>query len=302
MQPGVVPYLSATGNIKVSSGTIRRIEGFQSKYVDARNVDIWVPDDYRYEKRYAVLYMHDGQMLFDAAVTWNHQAWEVDTTVGKLSKEGAIRDVIVVGIWNNNEYRYAEYFPQKVLNIIPRKTRNIIVQKQLKNKPQADNYLKFIVNELKPRIDQEYSTLKEKESTFIMGSSMGGLISIYALCEFPDIFGGMAGLSTHFPLAAYELIDKNTDTHVAAKFRYYLRAHLPEANTHKFYFDYGDQTLDSIYKPYQSAVDSIMHEKGYQPSFWQTREFPGESHTEECWSKRLSIPLIFLLNPAAPGM
>jgi enterochelin esterase-like enzyme len=280
------------GQVSVSSGTITRIEKFSSKFVDARKVDVWLPDGYSNKKRYAVLYMHDGQMLFDATTTWNKQEWRVDETVTKLLEEKRIRDVIVVGIWNNGEYRGSEYFPEKALAYIPRKTRDLIVNEQLKGRPRADAYLKFLTGELKPYIDKNFSTLKDRNNTFIMGSSMGGLISIYALCEYPKVFGGAAGISTHLPLILADSIDSDV---TAASFRAYLQKTLPKADTRKIYFDHGDQTLDAFYPPLQKKVDKIMKRRGYTAKGWTTRSFPGENHSETSWAKRLNIPLEFLL-------
>jgi len=280
---------------KVTSGTIHRLENFQSKFVQARNVDIWLPDGYSVKKKYAVLYMHDGQMLFDSTSNWNHQEWGVDETINKLIKEKRIRDCIVVAIWNVPTFRFADYFPQKVIESIEEPAKTAILTKQIKETPDADNYLKFIVEELKPFIDSKYSVKKDIKNTFIMGSSMGGLISAYAMCEYPNIFGGAACLSIHSPLAAFELINENTDAEVSAKFRSYLSAHLPKANTRKIYFDYGDQTGDAFYKLYQSKIDSVMKQKGWEAKYWQTRFFPGEGHSEKSWNKRLEIPVSFLL-------
>jgi enterochelin esterase-like enzyme len=97
---------------KVSSGTVERIQNFASKFVTQRNVDVWLPSDYSQSKKYAVLYMHDGQMLYDAEQTWNKQAWEVDEVMAKLKIAQQIQDVIVVGIWNGGETRQFDYFPQ----------------------------------------------------------------------------------------------------------------------------------------------------------------------------------------------
>jgi predicted alpha/beta superfamily hydrolase len=268
-------YSQISGQVNVSTGTIKRFENFASKNVDARNVDVWLPDGYSAKKKYAVLYMHDGQMLFDAATTWNKQEWGVDETIGRLIKEGKIKETIVVGVWNNGDYRHSEYFPQKVLTDIPAETREFIISKQLKNKPQADNYLKFLVEELKPYIDKNFSTRQDRKNTFIMGSSMGGLISIYAICEYPNVFGGAAGLSTHLPLILAENVDGQNDV-IAASFRTYSEKNLPKANTRK-------------------KVDDLIKAKGYTEKSWTTRSFPGESHSEESWAKRLDIPLEFLL-------
>lgn len=280
--------------VNVTSGTVKRLEKFASKYVDARNVDVWLPDNYSNKKKYAVLYMHDGQMLYDAATTWNKQAWEVDETVEKLIKDGKIKDTIVAGVWNNGEYRHSEYYPQKTLEFLPPETREFIISKQLKDKPQADNYLKFLTEELKPYIDKNFSTKRDRKNTFIAGSSMGGLISIYALCEYPDIFGGAAGISTHLPLILAEEIKDKYDV-VAASFRIYLEKNLPKADKRKIYFDYGDQTLDALYPPLQKKVDDIMKVKGWTEKSWTTKFFAGEDHSEKSWAKRLDIPVEFLL-------
>jgi predicted alpha/beta superfamily hydrolase len=124
---------------KVSSGKIEHFENFKSNFVDARNIDVWLPDGYSDKEKYAVLYMHDGQMLFDADITWNKQSWEVDEVAGKLITENKTQKFIVVGIWNNGEYRHSEYFPQRIIKDIPEPTKKILVEEQLKNKPQSDN-------------------------------------------------------------------------------------------------------------------------------------------------------------------
>ena len=280
---------------ELAYGSVERITSFDTKLVEPRNIDVWLPQNFDKTKNYSVVYMHDGQMLFDASKTWNKTAWEADDTFGKLLLEGKIRDCMIVGIWNVPERRYADYFPQKIIDNIPEPTKTKILQQQIKGEPSADKYLEFIVNELKPFIDKNYPTKPEAENTFMIGSSMGGLISIYGLSEYPHIFGGVACLSTHSPLASYELIDENTDKEVSSKFRDYLEQNLPEANTKKIYFDYGNLTGDSFYEPYQSKIDKIMVSKGYNSDYWETLFFEGENHSEISWAKRLSIPVLFLL-------
>ena len=141
-----------------------------------------------------------------------------------------------------------------------------------------------------------FQLLSDRSNTFIMGSSMGGIISLYALCEYPEVFGAAACLSTHWPLARKALIHEKTNEKVSIKFRDYLETNLPQAGTHKIYFDYGTIGLDSLYKPHQLEVDKIMIEKGYTEKDWTTKEFPGEDHTETAWAKRLSIPVQLLLS------
>jgi predicted alpha/beta superfamily hydrolase len=264
--------------------------------VDQRNIDVWLPENFSENKKYPVLYMHDGQMLFDSSNTWNHQEWHVDEVLGELIARNEIRECIVVGIWHNGEYRHSEYFPQKVISNISKDEREIILTEQLMSKPQSDNYLLFLTEELKPFIDNNFPTLTDASNTLIMGSSMGGLISLYALCEYPEVFGAAACMSTHWPLAKSELIHELTNEKVSVKFRDYLESKLPEAGSHKIYFDYGSEELDSLYKPHQLEVDKIMIKKGYSEKIWVTIEFLGEDHTERAWTKRLNIPMRFLLS------
>lgn len=282
----------------LSSGSIERHNAFPSKYIQARTVDVWLPEGYSKEKKYDVLYMHDGQMLFDSTQTWNQQSWNIDETLSQLIREKKINEVIVVAIWNSGATRHNDYFPQKPFYSIPLQKRTKILNTLRTNGSkvfahdtvQSDNYLKFIVHELKPFIDQTYSTKKGKTHTFITGSSMGGLISIYALCEYPQVFGGAACLSTHWT-GIYTL----TDNPIPKAMIRYLAKKLPDPATHKIYFDYGTTTLDTLYAPVQKKADQIMRLKGYNSSNWVTKAFKGEEHSEKAWAKRFSIPVLFLM-------
>ena len=282
---------------KVTSGKIEHFDNFKSSFVDVRNIDVWLPDDYSEEEKYAVIYMHDGQMLFDNNITWNKQSWEVDETAGKLNAEGKTKKFIVVGIWNNGQKRHFEYFPQKAFRKLSAEEKEFVSNSlKLKGRinetfnPISDNYLKFIVTELKPFIDIHFSTLKDKDNTFIAGSSMGGLISLYAICEYPDVFGAAACLSTHWT-GIFQL----EDNPVPAAFFDYMKTYLPDPRTHRIYFDYGDQTLDQLYFSLQLTANDIMREKGFNNANWKTLLFPGKDHSEKSWAERLPIPLEFLL-------
>lgn len=288
--------LNAQSIQKVVSGKIEHIETFASKFVEARNIDIWLPDGYDGKKKFAVLYMHDGQMLFDSTTTWNHQSWEVDEVATKLMKEGKIQNTIVVGIWNAGKQRHANYFPQKPYdNLSPNEKDTVISQLQKAGRtdqtfqPNSDNYLKFIVTELKPFIDKKYKVHKDRKHTYIAGSSMGGLISMYAICEYPKIFGAAACLSTHWP--GTFAINNNP---IPNAFIQYLEKSLLNPKKNKIYFDCGNQTLDALYPAIQKQVDEIMKNKGFKAKNWQTHYFEGENHSEKAWTKRLHIPLIFL--------
>lgn len=108
--------MTAQSTQKVASGRIDHITNFPSKYVEARNIDVWLPENYNGKKKFSVLYMHDGQMLYDASTTWNKQAWDVDDIAARLIHEGKIKNVIIVGIWNSNKYRHQDYFLKNLLS------------------------------------------------------------------------------------------------------------------------------------------------------------------------------------------
>ncbi len=279
--------IKVKNDLKVSAGTIERYF-FHSDFVDARNIDIWLPKDYSTKKKYAVLYMHDGQMLYDAGKAWNAREWDVETTLSKLRADGEIRDVIVVGIYNNGNKRHIEYFPQKAIQYIEEPEHSKLLDLLLNN-PLADAYLKFLVTELKPFVDKTYSTKTDRKNTFLCGSSMGGLISIYGMCEYPEVFGGAACLSTHW-IGTFDN-NKQIPTGINA----YLKAHLPSPSNHKIYFDHGTIGLDANYPEYQKEVDAIFSQAGYNKKTFLSLEFPGEDHNESYWSARLHIPITFIL-------
>lgn len=282
---------------KPESGRIERMANFPSQHVDARHVDVWLPDNFESLKaagqRFNVIYMHDGQMLFDAQNTWNKQAWWVDKTITKLMQSGQIGPTMVVGVWNNGKYRHSEYFPQKHLQHLLPAQRQLLLEKALQNKPQADAYLRFLVQELKPAIDQRYPTLPGPANTVLIGSSMGGLISVYAMNEYPHIFGGAAGLSTHW------IGSHVANSHIPLAAYIYLRDHLAPPQGHKIYQDHGTTELDALYAPYQNFVNQLIRDKGYKEQGVQanfmTRVFEGTGHNEKAWAARLEIPVLFLL-------
>jgi predicted alpha/beta superfamily hydrolase len=116
-----------------------------------------------------------------------------------------------------------------------------------------------------------------------MGSSAGALISLYAICEYPEVFGGAGCVSTHFPLGKGIMLD-------------YMKDHLPDPQDHNIYFDYGTGTLDAEYAPFQKQADEIMVQHGYKSGVnWLTKFFDGHTHSEVFWRERVHYPLEFLL-------
>lgn len=295
------PLLAAANNTpplpQVSVGQLLRLPELASAYVPSRPIDVWLPEGYSSAQRYAVLYMHDGQMLFDASTTWNGQSWQVAETAQQLQQQGQVRPFIVVGIHNIGAARHSEYFPQQPFLSLPEAVQQQLYQQErapgvplFAGAVYSDNYLRFLVTELKPYIDQHFATDPAREATFIMGSSMGGLISWYAQSRYPQVFGGAAALSTHWP--GTFSVENNP---IPQAFLNYLEQQLPAAGQHKWYFDYGDQTLDALYPPLQQQVDRLFRRKGFSAPLWHSELFAGTEHSEQAWAARLAIPLRFLL-------
>ena len=299
---GVIDMLKDGSEIHTAYGRVEEYPQFESGYMSPRQVYVWLPDGYSPQEKYPVLYMHDGQMLFDDTWTWNGQEWQVDEVVGQLIAEGKIPPAIVVGVAHGNN-RFGEYFPEKVLGYLDSvpaasaSAQALDYMLSFCDVYEADEYLRFLTTELKPFIDSRYSTLPDREHTFIAGSSMGGLISMYALCEYPDVFGGAACMSTHLPMitsADYARAAHISQT-VFDAFLRYLSDHLPAAGSRLLYTDRGDSTLDALYPPYQNRLDSLLTSRGWTAPDWQTRVFPGATHTEHDWAARLHVPVTFLL-------
>lgn len=291
-------------------GIIRRFSA-RSATLDADfTVDIWLPDNYNSasEERYPVVYMHDGQNLFDPTLSYAGAAWEVEQTLGMLIENEWIEAPIVVGIHNRGTLRPSDYIPEKpAMEYISEADREASgMWKVVNNKFYGDEYMRFIAMELKPAVDRMFATRTGATDTFIMGSSMGGLASIYAMCEYPDVFGGVACLSTHW-IGNFEQESYIYPSAMLA----YLEDHLPSADTHRIYLDRGTVDLDSYYESWEERARDLVRAKGYSEATDNLYVFTdnGASHTEVYWAQRVDRPLHFLLKssdrpytPFSPGV
>lgn len=258
-----------------------------------RRIDVWVPQEYSSSpnKHYPVLYMQDGQNLFKAKPRIG-KGWEVPTNVQSLSQSGKIYAPIVVGITSTLN-RMGDYMPQKpmqseaALRYLEDHLRQINFG--MPGGLRSDIYLRWLVEKVKPLIDEKYRTLTDPQNTVLMGSSMGGLISLYGLCEYPDVFGGAGCLSTHWPIGGDYLLE-------------WFSENLPKPGLHKLYFDHGDQDLDQAYGPWQKKMDAIIEATGYSAGKdWLSLIFEGQGHAERFWAGRLQIPLEFFFSAETRG-
>ena len=224
-----------------------------------RRVWVYLPPDYATSsKRYPVLYMHDGQNVFDDSTSFAGE-WGVDETLDSLHARGD-RGVIVVAVDNGGNMRMQEYSPWA--------TRF--------GEGKGDPYVDFLVKTLKPWADAKYRTLPDREHTAIAGSSMGGLISFYAALKYPEVFSKAGIFSPSFWIApaAYEMA---TRTKLAGDVRYYMISGSLEGDNPQVYRGYHERMADTLtkagLKPGRNLVSTIVPLGKHNEAFWR-REFP----------------------------
>ncbi|MBL8537280.1 MAG: hypothetical protein JNM59_07730 [Hyphomonadaceae bacterium] len=267
----------------------------------ARHVGIYLPPQYvaNPDARFPVIYAHDGQNLFDPRIANTGVDWGVDEAMQALVAEGAIEPAIVVGIWSTPNRRL-EYAPAGVLALVSDDVKADAAEEFPENLRVGDAYLRFIVEELKPRIDREFRTRPGRESTFLMGSSMGALISVYGMAEHPDVFGAAAGLSMHWPtgISEHNIIERQETWRpaIVAAYQSYFEGRRLDPASHLMWVDHGAGFLDHLYVPYQEAMLPVLHGLGYVDGVTlEARVYPGANHNETAWRERLRDPLTFLL-------
>ena len=250
-----------------------------------RHIEIWLPPGYDDDPsaRYPVLYMHDGQNLFDPRIANTGIDWGVDEAVVRLVGKGAIPPIIVVGVWSTAE-RGPEYSPWH----------------------RAPDYARFLIEELMPRVDNEFRTVAGPEYTAVAGSSMGGLLSFYLVTYHPDVFGACGCVSTHFPLSEAMVAQYFPGAVTAAKADmtpYILRdieAGLTAPKGARYWFDFGTEGLDAEYGPSHEAVRRWLLEQGLvEGEDFVVRQYEGADHNEASWRARLDDPLTFLFGGLA---
>lgn len=236
------------------TGNVEYLGQMQGDGLLDRDVIVLLPNDYELnpEKHYPVLYMHDGQNLFDPTTSSFGVDWEIDETLDSLEKLGTIEIPIVVGIYNTSE-RTADYTIGK----------------------QSQAYMKFVVEIVKPFIDKNYRTLSDVKNTTVGGSSYGGLISFKMAWEYPQIFSKAFCLSPAFKV-------QNID---------YVQNVLEYKGDHKaltFYIDNGGVGLEEQLQPGIDDMLKALESKGYEKDkdfFWISDK--EARHFESDWAKRM---------------
>lgn len=287
---------------QVSAGEIVWWEDFaRAEAVGVADIWIWLPPSYADNPaaRYPVLYMHDAENIFDPALSNFNKEWGMDEAISRMSARGDLREWIVVGLRSPVD-RYQTLFPQKLFDHLPQQQREWVTGVSFggieAGKPlRGDAYAAMVAVDLKARVDREFRTLAGPSDTAVMGSSMGGLISLYLIAEYSLVFGQAAGVSTHLPLSAPDQGEpEQRADEVAEAFRAYLSQTELDPARNRIYIDHGTGTLDAYYPPYFKAFDAMMAELGWALPAYESRAFFGAEHEENAWAQRVDIPLAFL--------
>ena len=230
--------------------------------IDAPQLDsqkkIWVylPKDYQNSKRsYPVIYMHDAQNLFDDKTSFVGE-WKVDEYLDTIDKN----ESIIIGIEHGNEKRIEELTPFK---------------NEKYGGGKADVYLQFIITHLKPYVDSNYRTLKGNLDTTIWGSSLGSLISLYAVLKYPETFGKAGLFSTALWINKEEMLDFIENSEIDPEKKFYFLVGAQEGDTQEFQLE--------MVKDQHEMVELLLA-KGIQKNNIIDKVIPNGHHNEALWS------------------
>jgi predicted alpha/beta superfamily hydrolase len=266
-----MPKHTLTGNIKRHRAFLSKILG------NRRDILVYLPRGYRFlsRRRYPVLYLNDGQNLFDSATSFSGVEWGIDETAERLIKENLIEPLIVVAVANTGEQRIHEYTP----------TRGVIdakAKRKKRSKGLARKYACFLIDELKPYIDRKYRTNPDAEFTGLGGSSLGGLATLAIGISYPQVFRRLMVMSPSIwwdDFAIYRLIDS-----------------IEQKPPLKIWLDTG--TAEPGWEQARELLKRLV-EKGWKPQRdVQYMEAQGGEHSEAAWAARVEPALRFLFPPA----
>jgi len=258
------------------TGDIRMHKSFHSKILNNdRDILVYLPPGYESnkKKRYSVLYLNDGQNLFDGATSFiPGQEWRVDETVQSLIATGQIEPLIVVGIYNTGKDRINEYTPTE--------------DQKFKMGGKADVYGRMLVEELKPFIDTNYQTRKDARHTGLGGSSLGGLVSLYLGLKYSDVFGRLAVMSPSVWFANKQILREIEAVRKKPPLRIWV--------------DTGTKEGTTAEEAQQTVVNARLLKETLVRKGWRLGkdlsyfEAEGAEHNERAWATRMEPVLKFL--------
>ncbi len=262
-----------TEDVPDLQGSLKYYLDFESQFLEVpRHVVVWMPPGYAEhpEQRYPVLYMHDGENLFDPRLSSFGVDWGMDEATTKLINEGKIPPIIIVGTFSTKD-REKEYNPFV----------------------DGEKFASFLIEEIKPMIDAEYRTMPEAKYTGTMGSSAGGLISLGLAWKHSDVFTRFGCVSGHLPPITKDLIESGTGEDILDAIQ--ASGGLNKQNIIKLYYDQSTKSWDAKYDPYRIRLENMLKEAGWKEDVdFMSRRYENTDHSETDWRKRVHIPLEFM--------
>jgi predicted alpha/beta superfamily hydrolase len=250
------------------TGNFRMHEGVRSRFLSSEHdIIVYLPPGYdeELERRYPVLYMQDGQNLFDEATSFSGE-WHLDDAAEQTIAAGLVAPLIIVGIYNAGAYRIDEYTPTR--DAAKRAGGN------------ADRYGRMLVEELKPFIDAEYRTLPGARDTGIGGSSLGGLVSLYLALKYSGIFWNVAVLSPSVWWDNRFIVRRVRALHVAPPLRIWLST--------------GTEEGEGVVAGARRVRDALLAKGWVLDDTLHYEEIAGARHTESAWAAIAPAMLQFL--------
>ena len=254
------------------TGNFRMHEGVRSRFLESRHdIIVYLPPGYDedLERRYPVLYMQDGQNLFDDATSFSGE-WHLDDAAEQTIGAGLVRPLIIVGIYNAGAYRIDEYTPTR--------------DSARRAGGNADRYGRMLVEELKPFIDAEYRTLAGARDTGIGGSSLGGLVSLYLALKYSGIFWNVAVLSPSVWWDNRFIVRRVRALHAAPPLRIWLST--------------GTEEGDGVVAGARRVRDALLAKGWMLGDTLHYEEIEGARHIESAWAA-IAPAMLHFLYPAS---
>jgi predicted alpha/beta superfamily hydrolase len=271
------------GRVTMSGNIIVHKNVLKSKHLgNARTLAVFLPPDYEKnkEQRYPVLYIQDGQNLFDEATSYQGIEWKLDEAAQRLMTAGTIKPAIIVGVWNS-ELRTAEFTPPFASALI-------------KETPKGEAYARMVVEEAKPFIDKTYRTQADRANTIIGGGSLGGLISLYTAKQHAGVFGQVVALSPWLRAGDKSIVSEIIGDGAWLK-NTRLFIDMGTSPGHNYPGD-GDQAIPDSGQ-LVAAIEKAGIPQGEQFTF---REIEGGTHNEAAWQATAEQVLIAVLGVSPP--
>ena len=269
--------------------------GILAARLPTQRISVWLPPGYTAGQRaYPVLYMHDGQNLFDPSVSAFNKVWAADQAMLQCARAGLIAPHIIVGVWSPGHDRSRQYLPNWLAQQAPDTLRQHI-KARAQRAILGDAYIAWLSGPLKACVDRSFRTRPGPRHTAMVGSSMGGLISCHALAELPQVYGRVAALSPHWPVMLPPLEGETQDALIAL-WDAWLQSKLGAPAARRLWIDRGTDHLEAAYAPYHARATERLQALGWAlGTHLESRIYPATGHNEDHWRARLPEVLAWLL-------